>query len=122
MPERPPDDPALQQALAILKFKRDKNEFVRVELLLKIMAEHGLSPADIGASAEELRLMAIEDCRHQVENDLTNWRITYEIQAPGEKCFAQGVLEALHDGGLKPEDFEISDIELRYIRQAAELK
>lgn len=122
MAEKTDKGTALLHAQAILKFKRDGNRFVRVELLTELMKEHGFKPEDLGTTVKELRLLEIEDCRNQVESDLINWRITYDIQTPGEKCFAEGIVEALRDGGLKYEDFGISDIELRYIRQAAGLK
>jgi hypothetical protein len=100
--------------------KRKGNPFVKTEDLRKNMVEYGFSPEDVGTTEEELKTFFVQDCRWQIESDLENWRLTNSIGYP-ERCFAEGVIEALEKGELRPEDFGIAPEELQDIRKTAGL-
>ena len=112
----------VQEAKAILRFIREGNEFVRMESLIRVMSENDLKPEEIGSTKEELRALFIADCKFVIRRDLAHWRTSYGIRSPGEKCFAEGVVDSLKVGKLDYAEFGISDIEMRYIKQAAGLR
>lgn len=120
MIEKTDRESARKGLTSFIGLKRKGNPFVKTESLRRNMVEYGFSPEDVGTTEEELQTFFVQDCRWQVESDLENWRLTNSIGHP-EHCFAAGVIEALRDGKLSPEEFGITEQELQDIRKTAGL-
>lgn len=120
MIEKTDRESARKGLTSFFNLKRKGNPYVKTEDLRRNMAEEGFSPEDVGTTEQELKTFFVQDCRWQIESDLENWRLTNSIGWP-EKCFAEGVIEALEKGELFPEEFGITLQELIDIRKTAGL-
>lgn len=120
MIEKTDRESARKGLTSFIGLKRKGNPFLKTESLRRNMVEYGLSPEDVGTTEQELKAFHVQDCRWQIASDLENWRLTNSIGWP-EKCFADGVLEALREGELQPEEFGITAEELQDIRKTAGL-